>query len=225
MQERPLVEDATIKLVVVARHRLDCDALSALLESHDGFQVICATTSADHAVAVCGRGRPHVIVLDAGLLTRDLSYDVAALLPVDHGVAILLLDESTHHRRLSCALRLPVVGYFIRSITGEKLAEAVSDLAAGRSTFDASIGNVMHHTSEGWRLRDRQHSPLSKLTPREIEVLRLLALGNSVRQCAAKLHLATSTVDNHKARLMKKLGVHKTAELVRFAVREGLIGD
>lgn len=61
------------------------------------------------------------------------------------------------------------------------------------------------------------------MTPREIEVLKLVALGHSVKDCAELLDLAPSTVDNHKARLMKKLGVHKALDLTRLAIREGLV--
>jgi two-component system response regulator NreC len=225
MQAAPLMDHKAVKLVVVARNRLDCDALAALIGSHRQFHVLCATTSASHALAICQRRRPHVIILDATLVNRESDYDVKSFLPHDGEAAVLLLDEAPHHRRLSYALKLPVVGYFMRSISGDDLIEAIGHLAAGRSAFDVGVSDVVQETSDGWRLRDKQHSSLSRLTVREIEVLRLIALGNTVRECADKLQLAPSTVDNHKSRLMKKLGLHKTTELVRFAVREGVIGE
>jgi DNA-binding NarL/FixJ family response regulator len=219
------MEHTVVRLVVVARHRLDGDALAALFASRQGFEVLCVTTCADDALSVCHQQQPHVIVLDASLLNRENGYDVASLLPLASDVAVLLLDESPNRRRLSGALKLPVVGYFTRGISGDCLVEAIGQLAAGRSVFDVGIGDVVQQTDGGWRIRDRQHSALSKLTAREIDVLRLIALGNTVRECAEKLQLASSTVDNHKARLMKKLGLHKTTELVRLAVREGVIGE
>jgi DNA-binding NarL/FixJ family response regulator len=224
-QATQLMDHAAVKLVVVARHRLDGDALAALIGSHQGFEVLCSTTSVDHALSTCRRRQPQVIILDATLVNRENGYDVAAFLPPGREAAVLLLDETPNRRRLSCALKLPVVGYFTRGVSGKDLVEAIGQLAAGRSAFDVSIGDVVQQTSDGWRLRDRQHSPLSKLTVRELEVLRLIALGNTVRACAEKLQLAPSTVDNHKSRLMRKLGLHRTAELVRFAVREGVIGE
>ncbi len=219
------MDRTAVKLVVIARHRLDCDALASLLNSRREYQVVCATTSVDHALAVCQRRHPHVIVVDASLVGREIDYDVATLLPQRGQAAVLLLDHAPHHRRLSYALKLPVVGYFTRDVGGEELIEAVDNLAAGRSAFDVGVSDVVQQTSEGWRLREKQRSELSSLTGREIEVLRLIALGNTVRECAEKMQLAPSTVDNHKSRLMKKLGLHKTTELVRFAVREGVIGE
>jgi DNA-binding NarL/FixJ family response regulator len=219
------MEQAAVRLVVVARHRLDGDALAALLASHQGLEVLCATTRADDALSACHQQLPHVIILDAALMNRENGYDVASFLPQDGEVAVLLLDDAPDRRRLSGALKLPVVGYFTRGISGDDLVEAIRGLAAGRSAFDVGVGHLVQQTPDGWQLRDTRHPTVSKLTVREIEVLRLIALGNTVRECAEKLQLAPSTVDNHKARLMKKLGLHRTTELVRFAVREGVIGE
>ncbi len=77
---------------------------------------------------------------------------------------------------------------------------------------------------DGVRLAaDNYKNPLASLTPRETDVLVNLAKGNSVKQCAKALGIGTSTVGNHKTRLMKKLNVHKTVELVHLAMREGLV--
>ncbi len=199
--------------------------LASFLGARRELRVLCATTNPEHALAICQRRHPHVIVIDATLVDRGVDYDVSAFLSHNGPAAVLLLDEAPHHRRLSLALKLPVVGYFTRGIGGDDLIEAIGHLAAGRSAFDVSVGDVVQQTSDGWRLREKKASPLFKLTGREIEVLRLIALGNTVRACADKLQLAPSTVDNHKSRLMKKLGLHKTTELVRFAVRVGVIGE
>lgn len=218
------MDHAAVKLVVVARHRLDCDALAALLGLRGEFDVICATTSVDHARSVCRRRKPHVIILDATMVNPEGDADVSSFLPDDGDVAVLLLDELPNRRRLRSVLTLSVIGYFTRGVSGDELCNAVNQLADGGSVFDADVSDVVQQTPEGWRIREQQPSSLSKLTVREIEVLRLIALGNTVRECAEKLRLAPSTVDNHKSRLMKKLGLHKTTELVRFAVREGVIG-
>ena len=221
----PLMDRTAVKLVVIARHRLDCDALASLLDSRREFQILCATNSTDQAFAVCQRRHPNVIVVDATLIGREIDYDVVAFLQHRGNAAVLLLDDAPHHHRLSCALKLPVVGYFTRDVGTDEFIEAITNLAAGRSAFDVGVSDVVLETSDGWRLREKQESQLSTLTGREIEVLRYIALGNTVRECAEKMQLAPSTVDNHKSRLMKKLGLHKTTELVRFAVREGVINE
>ncbi len=125
---------------------------------------------------------------------------------------------------MSAILSTPRVGYFTRNEPFSDLAAGIQGLARGERAFGPCVKNHIHHTPRGWQLNyDQGDSNLAALTPREFEVLKLVAQGHSVKDCAELLDLAPSTVDNHKARLMKKLGVHKTLDLARLAIREGLV--
>jgi DNA-binding NarL/FixJ family response regulator len=136
----------------------------------------------------------------------------------------MLLDEDANNGRLAAVLESPIVGYFTRGAPFSELADAIVRLVRGERVFDPAVRNRIHQTPHGWQFRgDENGSLLAMLTPREIEVLKLIALGHSVRESAERLDLAISTVDNHKARLMKKLGVHKALDLTRLAIREGLV--
>jgi len=86
------------------------------------------------------------------------------------------------------------------------------------------VGSHVHNAPHALPFyREPEGSDLDLLTPREMGVLKLIAQGNTVKHCAELLALAPSTVDNHKSRLMKKLGVHKSLDLTRLAIREGLV--
>jgi DNA-binding NarL/FixJ family response regulator len=215
---------ATLRLLVVTRYRLDGEALAALFHAHTEFRVLSATTSLDVAATVCRHRRPDVVVMGAdlidGLSCRDLRSFVRPL----GDVPILVLDAEVHEGRLSAVLELPVAGYFTRGASHPELVEGVRRLARGERSFESGIESYVLRSSAGRRFCHAPHaSPLGTLTSREMEVLRLTALGNTVKACAEILKLAPSTVDNHKSRLMKKLGVHKSLDLTRLAIREGLI--
>jgi DNA-binding NarL/FixJ family response regulator len=119
---------------------------------------------------------------------------------------------------------MPAVSYLTRCSGIDVLIAAVYGAVRGERKFDPAIESRIVRTSQGWRLKQKQGLPsVSQLTNRELEVMRLLAQGQSVRDCASKLNLAESTIDNHKSRLMRKLHVHKAAELTHVAIRDGLI--
>lgn len=213
-----------IRLVVVTRHRLDGDALSALFHSHADFRVLCTTTSIKVASVMGRHPRADVVVLDAGLISQQDDQSVTSLIAQLGDVPILLLDDDVNNGRLAAVLNTPSVGYFTRSAPFSDLAAGIHSLVNGHRTFESQVSSRLQQTPQGWQIRrDENSSHLALLTPREIEVLRLVALGHSIKHCAELLELAPSTVDNHKSRLMKKLGVHKSLELTRLAIREGLV--
>jgi DNA-binding NarL/FixJ family response regulator len=214
----------TIRVVVVTRHRLDGDALAALFHAHADFRVLCATTSIKVATVVGRHRRPDVILLDGSLISPDGDQSFAMMIDELGQLPILLLDNDVNNGRLAAILSAPSIGYFTRSAPFSELAAGIRRMVEGERVFDPAVSSRIQQTPSGWQFcRGGNGSELAALTPREIEVLKLVASGHSVRDCAELLELAPSTVDNHKARLMKKLGVHKSLELTRLAIREGLV--
>lgn len=215
---------AAIRLVVLARHRLDCDALSALFQAHSEFRVLCTTTSVKVASEIVRHRRPDLVILDAGLIAQQEQQNLDRMNERLHQVPTLVLDDEVNNGRLTSVLAHAQVGYFTRHDSFEELADGIRCLISGQPAFGSEASNCIQQTRRGWQLRaDASQAPLSALTPREMEVLKLVALGHSIKHCAEVMALAPSTVDNHKARLMKKLGVHKSLDLTRLAIREGLV--
>lgn len=214
----------TIRLMVIARHRLDGDAWAALFHSHADFLVLCTTTSINVASVVGRHRRPDVVILDAALVSQQDDQSVASLIDQLGNVPIMLLDVDVNNGRLAAILNSPLVGYFTRNAPYADLAAGIRSLVNGHRTFEAQVSSRILETPHGLQFRrDSNGSHLAILTAREIEVLQLVALGHSVKHCAELLKLAPSTVDNHKSRLMKKLGIHKSLDLTRLAIREGLV--
>jgi DNA-binding NarL/FixJ family response regulator len=124
------------------------------------------------------------------------------------------------------ALRSGVAGYLTKHDSFGEIEKAVRAVHAGRQAFSPHVSARLVSTPLGLRVDSSGgEGLLATLTPREIEVLVCLARGASVKQCAELLSIATSTADNHKSSLMHKLGVHKSADLTRFALRHGLVTE
>jgi DNA-binding NarL/FixJ family response regulator len=216
----------TIQLAVVTRRQLDADALTALLLGSSGFSVLCTTISTNVASAVGRYRHLDVVVLDATLVAQPGGQSVDSLIDEFLHVPIMLIDNEVNNCRLAAVMNAPHIGYFTRAATFSDLAAGIRLLAGGACAFDPAAKACIHQTPSGWQIRHDPHGePFALLTPRELEVFKLIAKGSTVSSAAALLGLAPSTVDNHKARLMKKLGVHKALDLTRLAIRGGYINN
>jgi DNA-binding NarL/FixJ family response regulator len=138
----------------------------------------------------------------------------------------ILLDERSIDPHVREALRVKATGYLTKIQPCQQIENALRRAARGERVFAPDIADRLVLSSEGVRLAaDSSASPLAGLTPREMDVLVHLAQGYSVKQCAKALGIGTSTAGNHKSRLMKKLKIHKTVDLTRLAIREGLVPE
>lgn len=216
---------STIRVVIVARRHFDGDALAALCRAYGDFCVLCTTVSVESASLVCAHRRPDVVLLDAAILNSENGCTIPSILAQFGDTPVLILDDDVNRARLAAILDMPRIGYTTRLVPCDIVAEAIRRLARGEREFEPAVSQHLQRTPQGWKLRhDTTHSLLARLTRRETDVLRLIAAGRTVKDCAVELGLSPSTVDNHKSRMMKKLGVHRAIDLTRLAVREGLVG-
>ena len=140
------------------------------------------------------------------------------------GTRLLILDRLPREAIMLAVLPHAGVSYLSRQAGPEALASAVATIFnLDQRVFDPEFAFRVLRTTRGYRLQPLDEGSIAGLTPREIDVWRELALGLSVAECAEKLQLSSSTIDNHRSRLMKKLGLHKASLLTRRAIRDGLI--
>jgi len=209
-----------IRLVVVESTSLGAEALAALLGSL-GFAVLASTGRGEEALDLVARHKPDILLLDAmfpAAASFGYARQIATRFPE---VKIVFLDNEAREARLREALKLAPAGYWTRRNSAEQVAAWLRRVACGEVVFCSEVAERVKATNLGWQIHGR--SPFAALTNRERELLPHLARGLSVRQIAMLLERSPSTIDNHKARLMKKLGLHKIAELTRLAIREGFI--
>jgi DNA-binding NarL/FixJ family response regulator len=214
----------TVRVMLLLSTSLDCESLSALLSMREGIRLIGSSSDLDFGLARCRKQRPKLLIVDPSLDDQAIELAVATM---RSGFAkhVIVLDDRVHECLLAELLPMPSVSYMTRHAGADSLCAAVMDIASGAErVFDPAIDHRVLRTPTGLQLELRQDAPsVAALTDREREVMRLLAQGKSVRDCARQMYLAASTIDNHKSRLMKKLQIHKAAELIHLAIRDGLI--
>lgn len=213
-----------IRLVLLLANSLDCEGLNKVLTQHPSIQVVAATADAGFGIARCENLRPQILIVDPKVAGDVLvrACDLVRAMTIEY---LLVLDDRLHEGRVASLLKLPGVSYLTRQSSLDSLIASILHIARTKDrVFDPEIQQRLRRTRGGLRLDRPEGRPsVSVLTNRELEVMKLLADGYSVRRCAETLDLAESTIDNHKSRLMKKLDVHKTVELTHLAIREGLI--
>ena len=216
--------DGKARIVLLLANSLDCESLSQVLLRQQGFEILTATSDIDFGLARCRRLYPQVLILDPKVASDGVQRAAEAVRSrgVEH---LLVLDDRLHEGRLAAILAMPAVSYFTRQAGLTSLMSAILQIVkSGDRAFDPEVRARIHRATGGLRLQQAPNQPsVTSLTSRELQVMKLLADGHSVRRCAERLDLAESTIDNHKSRLMKKLDIHKVVELTHVAIREGLI--
>lgn len=216
-------ERGEITLVVVDDHPMWRDAVARDLDAVDGMRVVGTAGDGEKAVAVLRATRPTVCVCDLQL-PRATGVQVCATVSAD-GLAtrVLVLSASGESDDVLAAVKAGASGYLIKSAPLDELVTAVRRTAAGRAVFSPGLAGLL--LGEYRRLdaaADDQEPEHPVLTQREVEVLRMVAKGLTARQVADRLVLSHRTVQNHVQNTLTKLQLHNRAQLVRWAIEQGL---
>src|SRR3989441_11002277 len=203
-----------VRVVLADDHLVLRQALKALLE-HRGLEVVADEADGRAAVDAVQRHAPDVAVLDVAMPVLngvDAAREIARIAP---GCPIILLSGIDDTRFVREALKVGVRGFGQKSQGADDLVHAIEEVRGGRlyvspGASQAIVDACAAPQEEG-----------SHLTPRERQVLQLVGEGKSTKQIAEVLHISVKTAEFHRGRLMKKLNVHDTANLVRYAIREG----
>jgi DNA-binding NarL/FixJ family response regulator len=206
------------RLYLVDDHAIVRDGLRAMLEA-GGHEVVGESADAAHALQQIPSLQPEVLLLDMSL-GEQTGLDLLRTLRA-RGVAVrtLMLTMSTLPHTVSEAMRLGALGYVLKGSTGRELLQAVEAVAQGRHHLGPGVGELV---AQGLGQVHAQDS-LAALSPRELQILRLVVRGRSSAAIGEQLHLSSKTVDTYRSRLMAKLGVSDVPALVRLAVRTGLV--
>ncbi len=218
-----MTNGSLLKIAIVDQHRVFVDALVYRLENESGIRVVSTPASDELGTAELLASQPDVVILDAEL-TQGRAFDVAAEIRRKLAAArIVFLTDSDSGAMLDQALRLKVDGILSRNEPLVQLVAAIRRVSQGETAFSRAIGERLTYDPVRREFRLRVDPPMKGLTDRQLEILRHLARGDSVKAVARKLFLSPKSVDNQKFRIMSKLGVRDKVALALYAVREGLI--
>ncbi|MCG8449303.1 MAG: response regulator transcription factor [Pirellulales bacterium] len=223
-KDSDLLQASPVSLLLILANSLDCRGLTTLFSMHQRVEVLEASADADFSFARCHRLSPQLLVVDPKV-SSDVIDRAAEMVRSSYTQHVIVLDDRVHEGRLAAVLKLPAVSYFTRHTSFEDLLNATLEIAdRGERMFDIDVAHRIRRTPQGLQLDQPPGQPsIARLTERELQVMGLLAQGRSVRDCAEHLQLAESTIDNHKSRMMKKLHIHKAAEITHVAIRDGVI--
>lgn len=204
-----------IRVVVADDHEVVRQALKVLLEA-EGLSIVGEAADGREAVGMCGRLQPDVVLLDLmmpGLNGLDAAVEVRR---ASAGTQMVLLTTHTDQRNLLRAWSVGFRACVFKSHSARELVRAIRTVAAGGTYLHPETSAVLLDAYRGGVSADE------RLSARERQVLQLIAEGNGTKDAAKALGVSVKTVESHRSRLMKKLGVHETAGLVRYAIRHGI---
>lgn len=213
-----------VRVLVADRQRLFCEGIVPLLQTAPGIAEVCAATTREEAVAQLASFAADVVVFHPALDEQGPLPTARELVKACRQGRLLFLDDRVRPIHVRIALEAGPAGYWTKHAALEEIAGAIRMTAAGQMTFCPAVQPHVLSTREGPRIDPASPlGTLAVLTSRELEVFLCVAQGFPVRDCAQMLGISESTVDNHKARLMRKLRVHKAIELTWLAIREGML--
>lgn len=221
--DAPHAPNLVRRVLIVARRRLLAESLEALFRRESDWEATAAW-DLEQALRQTESLQPDVVLLDLALPDGGAFLALRELRACSPRSRLVFLDEALHEGRLLAVCGLRAAGYFTQTDGFTPLLEGLRRVARGQTAYCAAaevcLAVQRDHNPEGLA---GQSPDLRQLTRRELEILLHLARGLSVKECAEQLRLSPNTVDNHKSRLMSKLGFHKSVDLVRLAVREKLL--
>ena len=212
-------------IIIIDDHPLFREGLKTIISRDDRFKVVGEAGSGHEGLEMTKRLKPDLIIVDISLpdqsgiqLTRDLRHLLSE-------TKILIVSMHSKIDYIAEAFQAGATGYVVKESASERLLQGLKSVAKGDYYLDSSVShavveNLMKSPLKAAKITDADYATL---TPREQEVMRFLAEGLSSKAVAEKLFISPKTVENHRANIMNKLGLHSTIELVRYAAKLGLI--
>jgi DNA-binding NarL/FixJ family response regulator len=215
--------DSEVKILLVDDHGMFRSGLRALLRDEKGFSVVGEASNGREAIELVKALAPDVVVMDLrmpNLNGIDTTRQVIGLRP---GLKVIGLSASADERSTMEMLRAGAVGHVAKESAYEELVTAIRSVIKNQVYYSPSIISQMAQES-GPVGEHGMATCFSRLSPREREVLQLIAEGKSTKEVAASLSVSVKTAETHRRNLMEKLRVDSVAELTKYAIREGLTG-
>ena len=209
----------SIRVVIVDDHAILRSGLSRVLSAEPDIEVVGEAASADRAVFEALASKPDVVVMDVVMPGKSGIEGVPAVLQAVPGVKVLMLSMQDDPRYVREAFAVGASGYVLKEAADTEVVGAVRAVASGERYVHPALGARLI-AAEAEERRRAEDDPLSE---REREVLRLLALGHTNQEIAKLLYISVRTAETHRAHIMQKLRLTSRAELVRYALENGLI--
>jgi len=213
------------KIVIVDDHRLFREGLKALIGAHKGFNIIAEAGTAAEGLRLAKKKRPDLMIIDINLPDKSgilLTREVQRVRP---GIKVMIVSMHSKIDYIIEAYKAGAQGYVMKDSATENLVSGLEILLKGKYHMDSSIVPEVVAQLKATNVQDKNRpgSGYNRLTRREQQVFRFLVEGKKVKDISDNLFISAKTIENHRGNIYKKLELHSTVELMRYAVQIGLI--
>jgi DNA-binding NarL/FixJ family response regulator len=207
-----------VTILIADDHAVVRRGLRVMLEQREGWQVCAEATKGREAIALAARHLPDIAILDMAMPDLNGLEAARGIRVKSPATEILIFTMIESPRLIRDVLLAGARGYLLKSDLDQRLMDAVESLASHRPYLS---GSVADEVLEGY-LRDAATADADLLTPREREIMQMIAEGMSSKQIALKLNISLKTVETHRTTLMRKIGAHSVADVVRYAISKDI---
>ncbi len=214
-----------LRILIADDHEVVRRGLVALLQAHDGWEICGEATDGREAVQKASQLKPDVVILDIGMPGLNGLAATRQLTQQDRHFKVIVLTITDSDQVIREALDAGARGFVLKSDAARDLVSAVEALQHNRMFFTPRVNDMVlaGFLDKGYVAAHGEVPRLPKLTPREREVIQLLAEGKSSKEVACVLNLSTKTAETHRSNIMRKLGFHSIRDLVVYAVKNNII--
>ncbi len=208
-----------IKILVVDDHAILRDGIRALLDLYDDIEITGEASDGNEAIDKAQELMPDVILMDISMPEMDGLEAIRRIVKRNPKMKVLVLTQYDTRDYVLAAIKAGATGYIPRRALGSDLVSAIRAVNKGDSFLYPSAATALIHDY----LYQTEEEPYDSLTPRERELLKLIAEGRTSREIADLLLISLKTVLGHRQKIMKKLDIHNRSELIKYALRRGII--
>ena len=205
----------TLRIVVADDHPVIREGLRSLLQARPGWSVVAEACDGTQAVEIVSATKPDVTVLDIRMPELSGLEAAREIIRRDKNAKILILTIDRSDSLVRQVVAAGARGFMLKSDTGRDLINAIEAVSHNRTFFTSDVGDAI---LDGY-LRKTKEPDVNRLTPRQLEITKLLAEGKTGHEIASALGMSMKTFETHRSNIMRRLDVHSIAELVRYALR------
>jgi DNA-binding NarL/FixJ family response regulator len=209
-----------VKILVVDDHAIMRDGIRALLSLDDDLEIVGEAAEGKEAIDKARELSPDVIVMHIAMPGMDGLEATRRITKKNPGIKVLVLTQHDNKEYILSTIKSGAAGYVPKRALGSELVSAIRAVHHGDSFLYPSAAAAL---IEDYRKQTEEVEPYDQLTPREREILKLIAEGHTSREIANMLFISLKTAQGHRAKIMEKLDLHNRTELIKFAMRKGLV--